>query len=111
VHSGTYWTVKLVKDDDWMSSIAHVFRGDNPCDHRKYIKLCREQFGEKFDLPRKAFIWQLHEGPLVTFYTQRRHLPIRPEALGKRFIIPWATWPEVREWSGDYEMILEELAV
>jgi len=106
------WSIKQLKDEDWSAPLAQVYSSETPSDLKKYVALCREQFGSQHDLPRKAFVWPLRDGPLVTFYRQRKKYgPIRPEAIGQRFIIPWATWPKVVEWKGGYDTILEELVL
>jgi hypothetical protein len=104
------WEIRELQEQHWQAGFAEVFCSENPFDVQDYIELCRPLLRQRHPRSRaRAFVWYLNDGPLVTFYRPtrpKRRWPI--EILG-RYQLPWATYPQVHEWSGTYEDILEQM--
>jgi hypothetical protein len=104
------WEVRQLQQEHWDAGFAEVVCSENPFDVEDYIENCRPFLRQKYPRSRaRAFVWYLKDGPLVTFYRparRRRRWPI--EILG-RFHLPWPEWPQVREWLGSYDDILDQM--
>jgi hypothetical protein len=106
------WEIKQLQPAHWQARLAEVFCSEDPGSVEDYIALCRPSLRRRYPRSRaRGFAWYLKDGPLVTFYRpvrRGRRWPI--EILG-RYHIPWDTWPEVNEWHGTYDDILEQMKV
>ncbi|HZT43519.1 MAG TPA: hypothetical protein VFA07_15250 [Chthonomonadaceae bacterium] len=106
------WEIRELTDQHWAARYAEVFCSENPYDVERYIAVCRPLLRARYPRSRaRAFVWYLKEGPLVTFY--RRKNPARrwPIEILVRYLLPWEDWPQVQEWSGSYDDILNLLNV
>ena len=108
---GRSWEIRELQEQHWQEDFAEVFCSADPDEIESYIRLCRPEFHKAFPQSRaRAFVWYLKSGPLVTFHRRKKkqcRLPI--EVLG-RYHLPWKTWPQVNEWHGTYDDILEQMA-
>ena len=104
------WEIRELQEQHWQAGFAEVFCSENPFDVEGYIELCRPLLRQRYPRSRaRAFVWYLKDGPLVTFYRRirpKRRWPV--EILG-RYRLPRSEYPQVREWSGTYEDILEQM--
>ncbi len=108
---GYSWEIRELQEEHWQANFAEVFCSAAPAEVENHIRLCRPQFRQAFPQSRaRAFVWYLKSGPLVTFHRRKEKRCRWPiEVLG-RYHLPWKTWPQVNEWHGAYEAILEEMA-
>lgn len=106
------WEIRQLQQAHWEADFAEVFCSENPYDIQHYIELCRPLLRQRYPRSRaRAFVWYLNTGPLVTFYREKRRGRRRPiEVLG-RYHLPGETWPQVVEWHGTYDDILEQMTI
>ncbi len=106
------WTVREIVRPESNSSFQHVLTADRSQSYEDYIKLCRDTFDGVYDLPNSAFIWKLKPGIPITFYKRRRGADrVRPDAIGKRFLVRTGTPPKPEVWNGSYDDIVDLLVV
>ena len=104
------WEIRELQEQHWQEDFAEVFCSADPYAIENYIRLCRPEFHKAFPQSRaRAFVWYLKSGPLVTFHRRKKKQCRWPiEVLG-RYHLPWKTWPQVNEWHGTYDAILEQM--
>ncbi len=106
------WNITELTKNHGNAPVAEAMAADNPWEIAEYVKVASEarphpQPGRK---PR-TFVWYLRDGPLVTFYERNRKKKGHRIKIIARVLIPWATWPQVMEWTGTYDDIVEQLSV
>ncbi len=106
------WEIRQLQPQHWEAPLAEVFCSENPYDIEGYIACCRPLLRQCHPRSRaRAFVWYLHEGPLVTFYRAAQRGQRGPiEVLG-RYLLPWKQWPQPQEWTGTYDAILEQMVM
>ena len=105
------WTISKLDDDAFSTDIQCVYRGIPQAEKEKYVKLCRKSVGKTTRLFRKAFLWYLRSGVLVTFFRTRSYAMVFPNNLMQRYLVEPGDPPVVREWSGSYDDILQDMVV
>ena len=116
--NGSSWEIRLLPELAWQANFAEVFCSAEPWSLGEYIGLCRSALRQQFPRTRvRAFVWYLHDGPLVTFYRRKRNRD--SIEIVKRYIIHWQrqnyprpyvlTSEMVQEWQGTYDDLLTQI--
>jgi hypothetical protein len=109
---GTGWEIRELDEQHLRADFAEVFCSADPDEIAGHIHLCRPLFLQKHPGSRaRAFVWYLKTGPLVTFHRRKEKRCRHPIEILCRYHIPWNTWPQVSEWHGSYDAILDQLSV
>ncbi|BDI34446.1 hypothetical protein CCAX7_64970 [Capsulimonas corticalis] len=106
------WEIRELPSEAWNAPSADIFCSANPDEVSGYIRLCRTEFRKQYPRSRaRAFVWHLVDGPLVTFYQARDRDYRRPIKTLKRYLIPWSQWPDVQEYQGPHQDIVDQMHV
>jgi len=106
------WEIRELQQAHWDADFTEIFCSENPFYLKDCIELCHPLLRQRYPRSRaRAFVWNLNDGHLVTFYRPARKGRLRPiEVLG-RYLLSGQTWPEPVEWHGSYDDILEQMSI
>ena len=106
------WEIRELQEAHWAADLAEVMCSDNPRQVVHHIAVCRPALRLAFPRSRaRAFLWYLKTGPLVTFYRRKTARCRWPIEVLVRYQLPWETWPQVKEWHGTLDDILEQMVI